>query len=422
MQGITRVFLVLCRLAIGVLFTFSGFVKAIDPLGSTYKFMDYFEAFGMTFLSPIALYLGILLAAAELVIGLCMLMGIRMKATSWAGFIFMVFFTVLTFFLAVFNPVSDCGCFGDAIKLTNWQTFFKNLILLPITGIILWGRNKYVGVAHPGLEWLYVIAFFVGSFFLSSYCYKHLPLLDFMPYYVGQNIPKAMEVPEGAVKDEFRTVLIYEKDGVQQEFTDADFPWQDTTWTFIDSKSVLVTKGYEPPIYNFSITHPEEGDITEEILQKEYAFLLVAPKIEDSNWEDLNRIKEVANYAVNHEYTFVGLTSSTQGQAGNFVSENGLGFEFCSTDATTLKSVVRSNPGLALLYKGTIIGKWSARDIPPVEYFENNMLSTNINTLRQHSENNLTRAWIAGGILVLVLLSFFGYNTRGADSKSHKRY
>ncbi|MDR0414543.1 MAG: DoxX family protein [Prevotellaceae bacterium] len=404
MNKITRTGVTICRLLVGVIFVFSGFVKAIDPLGSTYKIVDYFDAFGVGFLEPMALYAGALQNAVELAIGLCLIIGVRMKITAWALMLFMLFYTVLTFFLAIFNPVSDCGCFGDAIKLTNWETFFKNLILLALTLIIFSVRNKYRRLAGAAQEWLYVLLFIVGSLALSLHCYKHLPPLDFMEYHVGQHLPTAMSVPDDAPRDEYSTVLIYAKDGKEQEFSETDFPWQDTTWVFVDSRSELVKKGYTPPVHNFSIVHHLNGDITDEVLAAEYAFLLVAPKLEKLNQPDLEASKNIAALAKERGYTFLGLTASTQGYAGEFCSNHMLNFEFCSTDETTLKSMVRSNLGLMLLHRGIVVGKWSNFDIPSAEAFGENLLASNLNMLRLSGENAATNAFICAGIAVLLLL------------------
>jgi len=412
MNTLVRIGLVFCRLVMGALFVFSGFVKAIDPLGTTYKLIDYFEAFRMTFFEPSALHLAVLQNAAELVIGLCLILGIRMKITAWATMLFMAFFTVLTFFLAIFNPVSDCGCFGDAIKLTNWQTFFKNLILLVPTLIVFFGRNKYKKLTTPALEWFYVALFFLGTFWLSAHCYRHLPPLDFMPYHVGQNISQAMTVPENAPRDEYQTILIYEKDGVKKEFSDTDFPWQDSTWVFVDSKSVLLKKGYAPPVYNFSITHPQQGDITAQVLDSEYAFLLVAPKLEKMSTDYLENIKLIADFAKKHRYTFLGLTSSTQGYTAEFSNTHDISFDFCSADETTLKSMVRAHPGLMLLYKGTVVGKWNARDIPPVAELEGNLLATNINVLRKADEGNAVNGYIFAMLVIMLLMVMAKKNRR----------
>ncbi|MDR1023045.1 MAG: DoxX family protein [Prevotellaceae bacterium] len=414
MNRVARIGITICRLLVGAIFVFSGFVKAIDPLGSTYKIVDYFNAFGMGFLEPVALYTGMLQNAAEIVIGLCLIMGIRMMVTSWALMLFMLFFTVLTFILAIFNPVSDCGCFGDAIKLTNWQTFFKNLIIFVPALAIFSVRSKLRNFAGAAQEWLYVMLFFAGAFALSSYCYKHLPPLDFMPYHVGQHLPTAMHIPEGAPHDEYSTVLTYAKDGKEQEFSEADFPWQDSTWVFVNSKSELVKKGYTPPVHNFSITHYQDGDITDEALAAEYAFLLVAPKLEKVNLPDWESSRSIASFARSKGYTFLGLTASTQGDATEFCSDNMLNFDFCSADETTLKSMVRSSVGLMLLHRGTVVGKWSYHDIPPVEAFGENPLAGNLNMLRQADEKASTCAFICAGLAALLLFTLLGCKRKTA--------
>lgn len=415
MNNITRLLTTICRLPVGALFVFSGFVKAIDPLGSTYKIAEYLEAFGMNFLEPYALYLGMLQNAVEIAIGLCLIMGVRMKLTAWALMLFMSFYTALTLVLAILNPVSDCGCFGDAIKLTNWQTFFKNLIIFVPTLLIFGVRSRYRSFFGAPLEWLYVALFLGGSLALSSYCHKRLPPLDFMPFHVGQHLPTAMSIPEGAPHDEYSVVLIYAKDGKEQEFSDTDFPWQDSTWVFVDSRSKLVKKGYTPPVSGFSITHYEQGDITDSVLTAEYAFLLVAPKLEKvddlCDWE---RIKSLAAFAGSKGYTFVGLTSSTQGYARDFGDSNALNFDFCSADETTLKSVVRSHPGLVLLYRGTVAGKWSHLDIPSAEDFGENPLASNLNRLRQADESAAGYAFIFAGLAALLLLVLPGWRRKHA--------
>ncbi|MDR2040627.1 MAG: DoxX family protein, partial [Bacteroidales bacterium] len=202
------------RILLGIVFVFSGFVKGIDPLGSTYKFIDYFTAFNLSFLSPLAFILAILMNAAEFLIGVSLILRLRMKVSAWAVFLFMCFFTVLTFILALTNPVSDCGCFGDALVLTNWETFFKNLVLMALALIVFLYRKKYEPVYRPVTEWICVVLIAGVIIGISVYCYRHLPLLDFRPYSVGANIPQGMTIPDGMPTDEFKTTLYYEKDGV----------------------------------------------------------------------------------------------------------------------------------------------------------------------------------------------------------------
>jgi uncharacterized membrane protein YphA (DoxX/SURF4 family) len=404
-----RFFAVLCRLAVGVLFVFSGFVKAIDPLGSNYKFIDYFEAFGTTFMEPLAMPLGVLLAAAEMLIGLCLVVGLRTKLAAWALLLFMSFFTVLTLVLAIFNPVSDCGCFGDAIKLTNWQTFFKNIILFVPTLVIFAYRERYKPFTHPALEWLCVLLFLGGGLALSAWCYRHLPPLDFMPYHVGQHIPSAMSVPNGAPHDVYKTVLVYAKDGVEKEFSDTDFPWQDSTWTFVDSRSTLLQKGYEPPIHNFSITHSVEGDITDSVLSADYAFLVIAPKLEQSENDSWDEFKAIAASAKAKGHLFVGLTSSTQDNVQSVIKLYALNFDIGTADETTLKSMVRAHPGLMLLHRGVVVGKWSWRDLPSLN--PDQLLADTLNAQREIGEANAVRGFVASGLVLLLLVVIAGQGT-----------
>ncbi|MDR2652447.1 MAG: DoxX family protein, partial [Prevotellaceae bacterium] len=185
----------LTRIAIGLLFIFSGYVKAIDPIGSEIKFGEYFEAFGMSALEPGALFFGILLATVELITGLCFLFGLRMKLAALGAILFMTFMTILTLVLAITNAVQDCGCFGDAIKLTNWQTFYKNLIIMPFVIYAFIERKKYRQIFENKIEWIIAISLLIASTGISIYTYRHLPFIDFMAYKAGVNIPEGMIIP-----------------------------------------------------------------------------------------------------------------------------------------------------------------------------------------------------------------------------------
>ncbi|MFZ0281276.1 MAG: BT_3928 family protein, partial [Bacteroidales bacterium] len=250
------------RVVTGLMFMFSGIVKAVDPLGSTYKFQDYFQAFGMDFLLPLALPLAILLCTAEFVSGFAVLSGYRQKTGIWGVLILMLIFTPLTLVLAINNPVSDCGCFGDAIHLTNWQTFGKNIFLLIFTLILFAGRKNVPVHFSPVKEWTLISGLAVLFVVFSLLNLKYLPLLDFLPYKTGNNIPEQMTIPEGKPVDEYKTTFIYEKEGQTKEFTLENYPANDSTWKFVDQKSVLIKKGYLPPVHDFVITTAEGEDIT----------------------------------------------------------------------------------------------------------------------------------------------------------------
>lgn len=360
-----KVLRILSRIITGAVFVFSGFVKGIDPLGFTYKFHDYFTAFGIDFLNPIALPLSILLSAAEFTIGVSMLIGYRPKFGAWGVLLFMGFFVPLTLILAITNPVSDCGCFGDAIVLTNWETFFKNLILLVFVLVVFLARKRYKPVYSSSAEWGILGTFFLLFIALSVYSYRHLPFLDFRPYTIGTNIPEKMEIPEGAPTDEYETILIYEKDGFQKEFTMDNFPWQDSTWTFVDQQSFLIKEGYVPPIHDFEIISQDGYNVTDQVLSNpEYSFLVVSYNMSEANKEGLQKASDLSLYCTVNDYPFYLLTASLASEVNQLKQDLNLNFNVSNTDETALKTVIRSNPGFLLIRQGVILGKWHYRDFP----------------------------------------------------------
>jgi uncharacterized membrane protein YphA (DoxX/SURF4 family) len=355
-----------CSVITGLVFMFSGTVKAIDPLGSAYKFQDYFGAFHLNFLQPLALPLAILLCTAEFMAGFSVLTGYRQKAGIWGVMIFMLIFTPLTLILAITNPVSDCGCFGDAIHLTNWQTFGKNIVLLVLVLILFTGRKRVQSLYNQAKEWVHltvVMVLFVGFSLLNL---RYLPLLDFLPYKAGNNIPENMRIPEGKPFDEYSTSFIYEKDGEEKEFTLENYPADDSTWKFVDQKSVLVKKGYQPPIHDFSITTREGADITEQILNEEgYTLLMISKKLEDARRVHLEKGFELGVHCLTEGAGFYVVTAS----GSDMLGEYGNGLALCTADETTLKTILRANPGYLLLKGGTITGKWSWADVPSHDQF-----------------------------------------------------
>ncbi len=245
-----KYFRMFCRIVLGFVFIFSGFVKAVDPMGSAYKLSDYLNAFKLGFLEGLSLPMGIFLSAFELVLGIVLILGYRRKTVYWILLWFVSFFTLLTFILALFNPVTDCGCFGDALVMTNWQTFLKNVILMVFVLPLFLNREKEVITDFRIREWIIVACIFAGAIWFSGWNFNHLPLLDFRPYDVGTVIREEMEIPEGAAVDEYETMLIYKnKDsGKSEEFTIQDYPKDTVSWEFENSESKLVSKGFERPI------------------------------------------------------------------------------------------------------------------------------------------------------------------------------
>ena len=354
------------RIIIGLVFIFSGTVKAIDPLGSAYKFHDYFEAFHIAFLKQLCLPLAILLCTAEFIAGFSVLTGLRQKTGIWVAMMLMVIFTPLTFILALTNPVSDCGCFGDAVHLTNWQTFGKNIILITLTIALYTGRKEIKQLFSTINEWIIISSVIVLFILFSLYNLRYLPVLDFLPYKTGVKIAEKMVVPEGVAVDEYRTTFIYEKDGVKKEFNLSNYPADDSTWKFIDQKSVIIKKGYQPPIHDFRITSMDGNDLTQKILTYPgYSVLMISKKLAEADKNHLSDGFKLGNYCMVNNIDFYIITSSGTDEVISY--NNGL--IFCSADETTLKTIVRSNPGYLLLKDGMIIGKWSWANVPEKEWF-----------------------------------------------------
>lgn len=378
-----------CRFLLAALFIFSGFVKAVDPLGSFYKIQDYLTAFGMISWFPtyLPLFFAIILSSAEFCVGVFLFFGVRRKIASTLALLLMSVMTPLTLYLALANPVSDCGCFGDAWVLTNWQTFGKNIVLLVAAIAVFRDRKLMFRFVTLKIEWMVSLYTLLFVFALSFYCLEYLPVLDFRPYKIGTNIKAGMEIPEGAKPSVFESRFVLEKDGKQQEFTLDNYP--DSTWTFVETRTVLKEKGYEPPIQDFSMISPDTGeDITESVLSdKGYAFLLVAHRIEEADDSNIDLINEIYDYSVEHGYGFYALTSSPDEEIEVWRERTGAEYPFCQMDDITLKTIIRSNPGLLLIKGGTILNKWSDNQLPD-EYVLNDSLD-NLELGQQKQENNL---------------------------------
>ena len=355
-----------CRFVLAVVFIFSGFVKAIDPLGTQYKIQDYLDALGWAGIFPeyIPFIASVLLGMLEFCLGVYLFFGIRRIIAPRAVVAVMAVMTPLTFWLALDNPVTDCGCFGDALILTNWETFGKNVVLLAMSLVVLKYRKCIRPLVTPRFSWLIALYGFLYIFCMTIYCYRHLPMFDFRPYYVGADIRQGMEVPEGEEPTELETRFVLQKDGVEKEFTLDNYP--DSTWTFVDSRMVVKKQGYEPPIHDFAMLRYEDGeDITEQVLADEgYTFLLVAHQLGLANESRIDLINELYDYCLEYGYVFYCLTSSSDEDILKWQEDTGAEYPFCLMDNTTLRTMVRSNPGLILLKKGTVLWKWSVVDIP----------------------------------------------------------
>lgn len=354
-----------CRFLLGATFVFSGFVKAIDPIGTQYKLQDYISAVGMGGIVPdiVTLLASVALSALEFSLGVFVLFAIRRHLVSKILVAFMAVMTLITVWIALFNPVKDCGCFGEALRLTNVQTLLKNIVLLAASVVVAWRPLRMYRFLSRSTQWIAINYTILFVLLLSAHCLYHLPLIDFRPYHIGMNIKKGMEIPAGAPQSEFETTFILQKNGVKKEFTLDNYP--DSSWQFVDSKTVQTKEGYVPPIHDFSIQKADGDDITDSVLTaKGYIFLLVSPHLEqadDSNFGDIDLLYE---YCQERKIPFYCLTASTKKDIDHWADITGAEYPFCFTDETALKTIIRSNPGLLLLKDGTIIRKWSHNDLP----------------------------------------------------------
>lgn len=401
----------ICRILVGLLFIYSGFVKGVDPLGSNYKFIDYFNAFHMNWMGSTALFFSFILSLAEFLIGICLFLNIKTKWAAWGALLFMCVFTPLTLVLAIKNPVTDCGCFGDALVLTNWETFYKNIILLALTLVIFYYKEKFKSIFNFLEQTVLLVCTTILMLSIELYCYRHLPILDFRPYAIGKNITEGMTIPEGAPHDEYKITLKYKNKntGETKDFSEENYPWQDTlNWEYVSSSEKLIKEGFKAPIHDFVIEHPEMGDITQDVLQDNgYTFLVIAYNINKTNPTNQEKLNQLAAYAQEKGYRFYGLSASVGEDTRKYADAHHVNYEFCSTDEIQLKTIVRSNPGLILLREGTILNKWGHRDLPEVEELQDkNLTAFCLNEQQGITDKfliyTLILAYIAGLLLYMV--------------------
>lgn len=374
------------RILIGVVFTISGFVKAVDPHGTEYIFTDYFvDAFGIPSLASISLVLAIIQSAFEFLIGICLIFNIKPRLSALGAMLFMIIFTPLTLYSAIYNPVKDCGCFGEAIKLTNWETFLKNIIMLPIT-IYLFISTKGVNNTYKGkIDWILASSIFLLIIIFQLISLQHEPFIDFRPYNVGTYIPDQMVIPAGEKADEYGVVynMKHKKTGEIKEMTDTEYSilWDkgDTLWEPVgDGVTKLVKEGYSPPIYNFkaypidfnNIGQQSQEDVMSKILSdSSFSFLVISYDLHLANKEGLSKMTELLTFA--HFKNFeVNLLTSTNSDLRLYLRFVNFSAKYYNCDPIALKTFIRSNPGLVLLKKGKIIGKWHYNDIPSIKEFE----------------------------------------------------
>ncbi len=352
------------RIFVGLLFIISGLIKLNDPVGFSYKLAEYFSepVFNMPIFVPYALALSIFLVILEVVLGVMLLVGNRIKFTVWSLLILIVLFTFLTFYSAYYNVVKDCGCFGDALKLTPWQSFTKDLVLLFFILILfinisnirpfqtIKGQNKTVFVA---LAICIMIAVWVMN---------HLPIIDFRPYKEGNNIQKGMEIPEGAPKSVVEMKFIYKVNGVDKEFSENDLMTLPDGAVFVDRKDKVIVEGYVPPIHDFTM-EKDGSDYKDELLAEPKLMLFVMYDLNKASDRGLNELEKLNQEAKSKGYKVIAMTASNADEIEKVKKEKHFTFDFYFCDATTLKTIERANPSIVILNKGTIKQKVHYNDI-----------------------------------------------------------
>ena len=351
------------RILVGVLFILSGLIKLNDPIGFSIKLSEYFSegVLNLPFLEPIVLWLALFIVIYEVLLGVFLLIGFKPKLTLWGLLLMIIFFTFLTFYSAYFNKVTDCGCFGDAIKLTPWGSFKKDVILLVLILVLFSGIRHIKPIfSKPGLRFVALLSL-IGCIWFGYHVINHLPLVDFRPYKVGDNLTDNMIIPEEAPKAIVEYSWKFNVNGKEELIvTNGSYPSVEGDFISVDTK--VVKEGYEPPIHDFTIERGGE-DYTETMLQEEKLIMVVAYNLNNSDLEALQKLKIVTDNAIEKGYQVIGMTASGMDLQQQLKDAFKLNFDFYFCDETALKTIVRSNPGILKLKKGTVIQKVHWNDL-----------------------------------------------------------
>ncbi|MEC5166964.1 putative membrane protein YphA (DoxX/SURF4 family) [Flavobacterium sp. PL11] len=352
------------RIFVGILFIISGLIKLNDPIGFSYKLAEYFSepVFNMPFFVPLSLALAVFLVILEVVLGVMLLIGYKTKFTVWSLLLLIVMFTFLTFYSAYFNVVKDCGCFGDALKLTPWQSFTKDIVLLFFILILYFNQNLIKPLFNKTTQNVVFLGSIVLCAILGFVVLKHLPIIDFRPYKVGSNIQEGMLVPDDAEKSVVEMIFIYKVNGVNTEFAEKDLMNIPEGAEFVDRKDKVITEGYVPPIFDFTM-EKDDSDYTSEFLEAPKTMLIVAYDLPNADKNGLAKMEKLYLEAKAKGYKVAGMTSSLPEEIDKAKKEFGLTFDFYFCDAITLKTIERANPSIVILNKGTVMQKAHHNDL-----------------------------------------------------------
>ncbi len=459
------------RIAAGLMFTFSGFVKLIDPFGFAYKFTDYFIALNLDFLNTVVLFLAIIICVTEFIIGLLLLLNVFPRLASWGFMFFMAVFIPLSLWVVITNPIKECGCYGDAINFTYMQLFYKNIVLFIFAVIIFIRRKKFKPYFNKFFQSIFLFLFFITGFGISIYSLNNLPVLDFRPYNIGANIIERMKIPESkadsyikkryqptvqnfiispiqtetniVINDTLINLLeaefIYEKNGEENSFKINQLP--DTSWIFTkinyhkelnpekiefyyrnkssdsikefiiselpDDTWIFAGAGYYIDSTVLKKQYAEGANITNMILPDDnYYFFVIMPEINKTKIRNIQKIKNIVQYCNENAYKIYCLTSSSKDEVENFIEKNDFYCNFYNMNSATLKTIVRSNPGLVLLKNGTILNKWSHKNIPEIKELDTDLAGYVLSEYNYKYKRNLI--WIY--LLVFIFIIYLIFN------------
>ncbi|WP_428743327.1 BT_3928 family protein [Tenacibaculum sp.] len=351
------------RLFVGILFIISGLIKLNDPLGFSYKLQEYFseEVLNLPFLEHYALMIAVLVVVYEVVLGVFLLIGYKPKFTVWSLLLMIVFFSFLTFYSAYFDKVKDCGCFGDAIKFTPWQSFTKDIILLFFILILFFGVKHVKPVFNKLTVTFLALLSFIFSFWFGYHVLMHLPTIDFRPYHIGANIQEGMTIPEDAPKPVVEYTWKFKVDGKDKIIT-TNGSYPSVKGDFVSVETKVIDEGYQPPVVDFSI-ETNDGDYTQQFLEKDKLVMIVSYNLDKMELEGARKLKAFSDKALKMGYTVIGLSASGEEAKQKLKERYHLNFDFYLCDEKALKAVVRSNPGILVLHKGTVMQKAHWNDI-----------------------------------------------------------
>ena len=360
------------RILVGVLFIISGLIKANDALGFSYKLDEYFVVFHMEFLNGAGLAIAMLICIFEVALGVALLVGYRMVLVSWLMLLMILFFSFLTFYSAYFDVVKDCGCFGDALKLKPWESFYKDVVLLVLILIIFVKRKNIKPLIGDKFAGFMSAAGLILTTWFTWHCYTHLPVKDFRPYAIGKNITEGMTLPPGAITDSVVMVFIYKdkKTGAQVEagMDQVSTYSGNEQYEFVDRLDKVVREGDKAAIHDFAIKDAEDNDLTSDFLSRpDYVFMLIAYDLTKADVKAQDKVNALAAACQKNDFEFFGLTSTIPTETDKFRHDHQNMFPYYFCDGTALKTIIRSNPGLVLLKQGTVIDMWHHNDFPTYE-------------------------------------------------------